>query len=413
MEKSAKGVKTSTGKTTPIPEALPPNNIIILGMGSTRTECPFGESGVEIWGVNNGYRQSKDMGGKIHKLLIAHRGQEHDYMEDPIFDWEELNKLIDTGVEILTLFDLPELKSYKKIDYQAMASHFNTDYFSDSIAYMLAYAIFINTEKINDTGQLKLIQPLRIRMYGVDMLTKDEYATERGGIEYFVAVAKTVGIDFWNHPFSAVCRTDTGMPYGFFQLDKSLIDPHNIMERQKTAAGLKELLDEGAIDEEDYNEMIAGLLKLETGIELKDATMNDFELMMAWRSDPDIYQGFYQQNQPLTYEEHSQWLQSRRNWYQYIIWYKGRRIGVVSVGQLDHWNPEIGFYIGEKSLWDQGIGTNAVKAIMDQLKREGKEYCHTTVLKSNERSINLLKKLGFRRGSEARPSEVWMWKKLS
>ncbi len=147
-------------------------------------------------------------------------------------------------------------------------------------------------------------------------------------------------------------------------------------------------------------------------LELRDATPNDYELIMAWRSDPEIYRGFYTQEKPLTWEEHITWLGSRRNWWELIIWYNHRRIGVVSAGQLDHWNPEIGYFIGEKSLWGKGLGKEAVSLILGRLRGIGKEYCHTTVLKDNERSIRLLKSLGFKESMEARKDEIWLTKKL-
>ncbi len=138
----------------------------------------------------------------------------------------------------------------------------------------------------------------------------------------------------------------------------------------------------------------------------------DYELIMAWRSDPEIYQGFFTQSKPLTWEEHIAWLGSRRNWWELIIWYNGRRVGIVTVGQLDHWNPEIGYFVGEKSLWGKGIGKQAVSEVLEHLKGIGKTHCHTTVLKDNERSLRLLKSLGFTESMEAREGEVWLTREL-
>ena len=86
---------------------------------------------------------------------------------------------------------------------------------------------------------------------------------------------------------------------------------------------------------------------------------------------------------------------------------------MVTIGQLDHWSPEIGYFIGEVSLWGHGIGKEAVKQSMDWLQERGYEYCHTTVLGKNERSIRLLKSLGFTKLGEAREGEIWMTKRLS
>ena len=146
---------------------------------------------------------------------------------------------------------------------------------------------------------------------------------------------------------------------------------------------------------------------------LRSATRDDYELLMAWRSDPEIYQGFYSQGKSLVWEEHIKWMESRnQDWRTFIVVYNGRRVGVVTVGQLDHWNPEIGYYIGEKSLWGHGVGKEVVQAALDWLRNRGYKYCHTTVLKTNKRSVRLLENLGFETGIDARPGEVWYHKNM-
>ncbi len=135
--------------------------------------------------------------------------------------------------------------------------------------------------------------------------------------------------------------------------------------------------------------------------------------MMAWRSDPQIYEGFYQQVKPLEWAEHINWIHSRnQDWRTFLIWLDGRRIGVVTIGQLDYWSPEIGYYIGEKSLWRQGYGYKAVELTTEVIKGLGKGFVHTTVKKDNFRSLRLLDKLGFKILGEAREGEVWLTKKL-
>ena len=148
-------------------------------------------------------------------------------------------------------------------------------------------------------------------------------------------------------------------------------------------------------------------------MKLKIALVSDLELMMAWRSNPLVYEGFVQQCKPLTWEEHSNWFESRnRDWRTFIIEYMNRKIGVVTIGQLDHWSPEIGYYIGEISLWGQGLGRKAVELALDYLKENGYNYCHTTVIKKNTRSLNLLKGLGFKILGDARKGEVWLQSSL-
>ena len=146
---------------------------------------------------------------------------------------------------------------------------------------------------------------------------------------------------------------------------------------------------------------------------LRKAVEVDLPLIMAWRSNPLIYQGFYQQTKPLTWEEHIDWWHSRnQDWREFVITLDDRAIGVVSIGQLDHWSPEIGYLIGEISLWGMGYGKEAVKLACEWLKFEGRQYAHTTILDNNERSIRLIKSLGFEYLGEARKGESWYQKKF-
>ena len=98
--------------------------------------------------------------------------------------------------------------------------------------------------------------------------------------------------------------------------------------------------------------------------------------MMSWRSNPLIFSGFFSQAKPLEWEEHLSWFNERnKDWRTFVIVLCGdnnfRDIGVVTLGQLDHWSPEIGFYIGEVSLWGKKYGKEAVKQSLAWLKEQG------------------------------------------
>lgn len=221
-------------------------------MGPSRVDCPYD---AEVWGVNNGYRQVSQVNGRLDKLFICHKGQELDSDGDEIFAWNEIELLIDHDIEIVSLFDVKEIKKKTRIPFRALVKKFDTKYFTDSIAYMLAYALHLNTTKRK--GILKLKEPMRIRFFGCDMHSQDEYNTERGGIEYFIAVAKTIGVKVEIHPDSALCKTEHGVPYGFWKLNKKLIDPKGVIELQKTAEGCRKLWEMDIISAKELEEMLA------------------------------------------------------------------------------------------------------------------------------------------------------------
>ena len=140
---------------------------------------------------------------------------------------------------------------------------------------------------------------------------------------------------------------------------------------------------------------------------LREATdEKDLELMMAWRSDSETYRGFYSQEKPLTWEEHLDWFRSRnKDWRTFVIIYDGRKVGVVTVGQLDYWEPESGIYIGEKTLRGKGVGKKALKLAIAWLRERNYRYTRTTIKDDNVNSIKLYHSLGFLRIGEAREGE--------
>ena len=145
---------------------------------------------------------------------------------------------------------------------------------------------------------------------------------------------------------------------------------------------------------------------------LRLATENDLPLMLAWRSIEKVYQGFYTQgreNRSLNWEEHWKWWHTTSDWKHWIIQLndgqRTRDVGVIALRDLCAWNPEMGIYIGEVSLWGHGVGKKALQLALDWLKERSKSHCRTTVLKSNERAIRLFESSEFKRIGGARDGE--------
>ena len=82
-----------------------------------------------------------------------------------------------------------------------------------------------------------------------------------------------------------------------------------------------------------------------------------------------------------------------------------RPVGVLHISLLDYWSPEIGIIIGEVSLWNKGIGTEAFRLGIEWLKCRGYKYTSTTVPKTNHAMVRVLEKLGFHEDGTAREGE--------
>jgi len=91
----------------------------------------------------------------------------------------------------------------------------------------------------------------------------------------------------------------------------------------------------------------------------------NLELVLAWRSNPNIYRHFRGQDAPLDWESHLSWYESRdADRHDFIIHYEGRRVGVVSITATD----EISIYVGDFSARGDGVATAALGWICDRFE---------------------------------------------
>jgi RimJ/RimL family protein N-acetyltransferase len=134
--------------------------------------------------------------------------------------------------------------------------------------------------------------------------------------------------------------------------------------------------------------------------------------MMAWRSHPDVYKGFYIQKNPLTWCEHISWWETRRDREDWIVSVvgridkKNRDIGVVNVSSLNTATPEIGVYIGEITAWGCGFGYSAIRQIMKRLRSQGFTRARASILADNIASRKAFENAGFRESGPGRKGEL-------
>jgi RimJ/RimL family protein N-acetyltransferase len=130
-------------------------------------------------------------------------------------------------------------------------------------------------------------------------------------------------------------------------------------------------------------------------IKLKELEYSDLDILQSWRSNPDIYKN-YKNNRSIPWEEHIKWFYNRKNRIDWIIILDGRRIGTLNIITLNTF-PEIGILIGDVTLWNKGIGLNAVKLGINWLKQQKYDKVCATVKKGNIASCKLWGRLGFKK----------------
>jgi|TARA_Y100000310_G_scaffold23392_1_gene22388 hypothetical protein len=195
--------------------------IIVLGTGSTRGQCPYD---VEVWGVNGIYseielRSLKKLPVRLDKLFIT------DYLFSPQghlhFDIDRVNRIAkNMNTKVMMLHEL-SLGKYRikgsKYPFKMIANKFKTRYFTSTISYMLAWALHKKCTKVS--------------LYGVDMHGKEEYMMQKGGVEYWLARLQESGADIFVAPGGTILQTPNGLPYGFKpRVDFKVIDPYNLLQ---------------------------------------------------------------------------------------------------------------------------------------------------------------------------------------
>ena len=168
--------------------------VIILGCGPTHVECKYH---TEVWGVNGAYTFAK----RLDKLFMTDEESEVNVAWYDIPKIMSLEKLICVLPIVYKRFEGLGL-NIELYPMKELQEKFHTTFFSNTIAYMLAYALFHDYE--------------RIWMYGIDMMTNTSYVQEKGGVEFWMGVALGRKVEVINTVGSATGKTWNGLMYGYY-----------------------------------------------------------------------------------------------------------------------------------------------------------------------------------------------------
>lgn len=194
--------------------------VAIVGFADSYALAPFDDPSVEIWGINELHRYLPrwDRWFELHAResfeIKGHRDQEHhvnwlraqkpvgDPHYKPIFMREEFA-------------DIPAGMRYPLawVSDRFFGQFGQRPYFTSSIGYMLALAIA--------EGRDEQFRPVDeqavgwIGIYGIDLASHTEYADQRPNAEYFIGLARGLGIEVVIAEGSALLRGDH--LYGFEQ----------------------------------------------------------------------------------------------------------------------------------------------------------------------------------------------------
>jgi hypothetical protein len=162
--------------------------IAILGSASsTLDKAPFKDDSWEVWALGPETR-------RVTRYFEMH--------DDAMLKPEIRANYAAKGVPV---YALHPLKGFQQLPYplEKVRAFFGQEYFTSSIAYMIALALYEHSQG----------QPIgEIGLWGVDMLTDEEYGLQRPCVEFYLGVATGMNIAVTIPSNSALLKA--GYKYG-------------------------------------------------------------------------------------------------------------------------------------------------------------------------------------------------------
>lgn len=151
--------------------------VAIVGKAGTSALAPFKDEGWEIWGMAWIVMPRASRLFDLHSETHLEENKDRSTVED----W--IAKAVERSPDAPVYCEPSRMSAYKTaVEYplQEVAAFLPIAFLENSVAYMLALAIY---ERVD-----------RIGLYGVHMMASGEYAFERPSITYLVGLAQGRGI---------------------------------------------------------------------------------------------------------------------------------------------------------------------------------------------------------------------------
>lgn len=180
--------------------------IAIVGFApSSRDLAPYNDPEWEIW-VLNQYQTILPQEGasNITRWFELHQ---RDTVLNNHRDEDYFQKLKESKIPVMMCKKEDDIPMSEAYPINEIIELCQTDYFTNSISYMLAYAKYVGATET--------------AVYGVDMAQDEEYSKERPSVEYFVALLRASGIPVYIPPESDICKAP--YLYGFQEESASKI----------------------------------------------------------------------------------------------------------------------------------------------------------------------------------------------
>jgi hypothetical protein len=189
MESNGMGASAPGPATVELPDmsARKKDKVCIVGFADSKVATPFDDDSYEFWGVNEMW---KDPAIKRCDVLF----ELHDYKW--ILEGKRLKEHIvwlrnNVNVPVFMQEHFPDIPMSVPYPKRAILDRFGS-YFTNTISWEIALAIQLGFKEI--------------RVYGVNMANDVEYSSQRPSCEYFIGLARGMGITVYLPPESDLLK---------------------------------------------------------------------------------------------------------------------------------------------------------------------------------------------------------------
>ena len=135
-------------------------------------------------------------------------------------------------------------------------------------------------------------------------------------------------------------------------------------------------------------------------VRLRPVERDDLPNFVQWVNDADVlaYFGSYL---PYNMVKEEAWFENMSKDEQSInfaIEYEGRHVGACGFSNIDYRNQsaEVGLFIGDKTLWDKGLGQDTLRTMLDYgFDHLNFHRIYLRVFAENTRAVHAYEKVGF------------------
>ena len=135
-------------------------------------------------------------------------------------------------------------------------------------------------------------------------------------------------------------------------------------------------------------------------VRLRPVEREDLPNYIQWVNDPDVlaYFGTYL---PYNMDREIAWFEGMNqdaSVINFAIEYEGRHVGGCGLLNINHRNQsaEAGLFIGDKDMWDKGLGRDALRILLDYgFDQLNFHRIYLRVFAENGRAMHVYEKVGF------------------